>query len=357
MHFAASPIIESFYGAALGHGQWSDALDRLGNAVQADHLILSAETPSPFLASVRVDERDLTQAMSVLTELPDDGPSTARLRGGEVALRSALILDTDYVRTSHYNELVRPLGGFHGIAAKVTATAEGSILAICRGSARPDFAAADVRAVEAMLPHLGMAIDIRRRMARADAAVSSLETLLDGVGEGAMLCDRSQRPLFANAAARRLLAEDDGLGAGVAGLFGATPEDTRRLRAGIAMAESLGVARFRLSRRSGRPPLMLRVVAASNLGLDAGRSGAVVVFLSEPDAVRPVDREAIAEAFGLTRREAEVAALLANGASPSAIAAELGLGTASVRVYLKRIYNKTEVRTQAALVAMIRGFV
>jgi DNA-binding CsgD family transcriptional regulator len=351
------PIIEGFYGAALGQGQWSDALDRLGDAVRADHLILSAETPSPFLTAVRVDERDLVQAMSVAMELPDDGPSNRPLRGGQAVQRSAVMSDAAYLRTAHYNEVVRPLGGFHGIAAKVTAAAEGSILAVCRSAARVDFAAADMMVVEAIVPHIGMAIDIRRRMALADAAASSLTTLLEGVGEAAMICDRSQRPLFANAAAWRMLGERDGLGVGVAGLFGATPEDTRRLRAGMAAAESLGVARFRLSRRSGRPPLMLRAVAAGSLGLDTQRSAAAVLFVSEPDAVRSIDREAIAEAFGLTRREAEVAALLANGASPSAIADELGLGTASVRVYLKRIYHKTEARTQAALVATIRGFV
>jgi DNA-binding CsgD family transcriptional regulator len=185
----------------------------------------------------------------------------------------------------------------------------------------------------------------------------SLDALLQGAGEAAVVCDRSRRPVMANAAAQRLMAEGDGLGVGVAGLYGASFEDTKRLRAGFDEAERIGSARLRLNRQSGRPPLLLRLVSAWNVNLAASKGGSTVLFISEPDAPRPIDREAIAEAFHLTRREAEVAALLAGGASPAAIAQQLGVAVVSVRIYLKRIFAKTEARSQAALVAMIRGFV
>jgi len=185
----------------------------------------------------------------------------------------------------------------------------------------------------------------------------SLDALLRGVSDAAIVCDRTRRPLVANTAAQRLLAEGDGLGVGMAGLFGASFDDTRRLRAAFDEAERFGTARLRLGRQSGRPPLMLRIVSAGAINLAAPRAGSTVLFISQPDAPPAIDRDAIAEAFHLTRREAEVAALLATGADPARIAAALGVEVVSVRVYLKRIFAKTEARSQAALVAMLRGFV
>ena len=59
------------------------------------------------------------------------------------------------------------------------------------------------------------------------------------------------------------------------------------------------------------------------------------------------------EAFGLTRREAEVALGITRGSSPAEIATWLGLREGSVRVYLKRVLAKTDTHSQAQLVARL----
>jgi DNA-binding CsgD family transcriptional regulator len=64
----------------------------------------------------------------------------------------------------------------------------------------------------------------------------------------------------------------------------------------------------------------------------------------------------IADAFLLTRRESEVAGLLAEGLDLQGIARALGIEATAVRQYLKRVFGKTGVHTQATLVALIRGF-
>ncbi|MDQ6433015.1 helix-turn-helix transcriptional regulator [Mesorhizobium sp. LHD-90] len=346
------PIVESLYGAALQRVEWTEALAGIGDAVRADHVILS--TP-PFLASAGVDTRQLARSAAAMADVAYDGPSIDPLPSGVAHLRSALMPDADYARTVHYNETIRPLGGFHGMFAKVEALPAGPMLVICRNATRTDFDRMHARSINLLLPHLRMAIDIGQRTAQVGVATAAFETLLENIGESAMICNRSHRPLFANADARRLLAERDGLDVGISGLLGATAEDTRRLRDALALAERHGATRLRLSRPSGRPHLMLRLVPAGCLGGGAP-SGAMVVFVSQPDAAREIDREAVAEAFGLTRREVEIAALLATGSGPSAIALRLGLGVDSVRTYLKRIFGKTGASTQASLVAMIRGF-
>ena len=79
-------------------------------------------------------------------------------------------------------------------------------------------------------------------------------------------------------------------------------------------------------------------------------------FIREPDARVRIDREALADAYGLTRQEAEVAGLIGEGLDPAATARHLSLATGTVRNYLKRVFEKTGVHSQAALLALARGF-
>jgi DNA-binding CsgD family transcriptional regulator len=57
--------------------------------------------------------------------------------------------------------------------------------------------------------------------------------------------------------------------------------------------------------------------------------------------------------FGLTRAEAGVAMLIADGLSATEIAAHLGISVYTVRAHLRRIYSKTGVNRQVALVRLI----
>jgi DNA-binding CsgD family transcriptional regulator len=82
----------------------------------------------------------------------------------------------------------------------------------------------------------------------------------------------------------------------------------------------------------------------------------VAMLVTEPDAPPPIDKEALADNFRLTQREADVACLLASGAPLNAIAAALDLGLGTVRFHLKHAFQKTGTSSQAALVAVARGF-
>src|ERR1043165_2121833 len=96
-----------------------------------------------------------------------------------------------------------------------------------------------------------MSNEVSCRIAAADARTATLQALLEASRDAVVVCDRHRRPLFANKAAERLLAEGDGLGIGVGGLVAATSDDTRKLRAAIEQAARLGTMRLRLPRRGG----------------------------------------------------------------------------------------------------------
>ncbi|HLC07752.1 MAG TPA: helix-turn-helix transcriptional regulator, partial [Methyloceanibacter sp.] len=158
----------------------------------------------------------------------------------------------------------------------------------------------------------------------------------------------------------RLAAEADGLTLNGA-LVGATAETTRRLRAAIAQIASDAATeplRLALDRPSHRPPLQLTLLPIWRLGAVVPGAGnaAVAIFVTAPEAAPAINRQMIADAFLMTKRESEVAALLAEGLDLQAIARALGIEGTAVRQYLKRVFGKTGVHTQAALVALVRGF-
>src|SRR5262245_43681889 len=69
-----------------------------------------------------------------------------------------------------------------------------------------------------------------------------------------------------------------------------------------------------------------------------------------PAASNGVDADALRARFNLTRSEAAVAALLADACTVVEIAQRLHVSVFTVRSHLRRIYAKTGVNRQAALV-------
>jgi len=82
-------------------------------------------------------------------------------------------------------------------------------------------------------------------------------------------------------------------------------------------------------------------------------SPSVIVYLADVQHQQFAQEEIVAQLFNLTRSEARLAMLLANGATLVEAAQQLNLTEGSVRVYSKRIFQKTGVNRQAELVRLL----
>jgi DNA-binding CsgD family transcriptional regulator len=79
----------------------------------------------------------------------------------------------------------------------------------------------------------------------------------------------------------------------------------------------------------------------------------VMVCVTDPEAdVRPPE-ETLRELFGLTRSEAKLALALSGGDSLSEAAQRHGVSLNTARVHLSRVFDKTGVNRQGALVALL----
>jgi DNA-binding CsgD family transcriptional regulator len=84
-----------------------------------------------------------------------------------------------------------------------------------------------------------------------------------------------------------------------------------------------------------------------------GLPGRTAIFIDAPEHLRPVSRGALAEVFGLTPREAALAALLADGHELRDCASILGMSEGTARNHLKHVFEKTMKHSQVALVAQL----
>jgi DNA-binding CsgD family transcriptional regulator len=353
---------ERLYHAAAAPEGWPSALEAVVGLLRGNHAILfgrgNTNADGPFVTSAQVDGRDLARIFS------SDGMrlTTPWLNAVPVgiALRAAFIPDADFARTAAYNDLIRPMKGFHSIHVRKEG-AGGFLLNVCRPQGADNFDAMDTAALRSLVPHLATVIELHGRLQTAEQSNASLARVLDRLETGVILIDGSARPVMLNACAERIIAEADGLAVDSAGLAAATPAATRHLREAIAaMGRDTAIERrrIRLERPSHRFPLLLTLLPIWRLGAIVPGVGfaRVAVFITEPDAPLVMDRTAIADTFRLTRRESEIAALLADGLDRETIAARLAIGPGMVHEHLRHVFAKARVRSQPALAALLRGF-
>ena len=82
---------------------------------------------------------------------------------------------------------------------------------------------------------------------------------------------------------------------------------------------------MQVARTSCRRPLALVVSPTRNAASPFGRSHAVTIAFADPERAPEADTDLLARLYGLTPREAAVAALLLRGCSPNEAADELAM--------------------------------
>lgn len=358
-------LVDQVYQSAADPQFWDTALDNMMMHFRGEHALLFATDtsqlgPGPLKASAGLDTEGVARFASPMAA-PLWHEWVEMLPQGKVVSSAEMIADRDLERTEIYNELVRPANGFYAMSVQHIQTGAPFHLITCRRRHVGAFAPNEVRLMEAMIPHVATAIDLQNRVSDAERRADGLASVIERMADGAIVLDDAQQPLILNARAMEILDQNDGLSLGRCGLRAATAALTEQLQEALTVVGTSATSdgkRMHLPRPSARLPLLLHVAPiwrlhASEPGLRAPRT---VIFIREPDAVLKIDATALSDVFRLTPRESEIAALVAGGTNVDGIAERFDLTTGTVRFNLKRIFDKTGVRTQAALGALVRNF-
>lgn len=293
---------------------------------------------------------------------------------GRAKVSAELVPENSFLRSEYYNDFARHHGRRHLIGGMV-GIAEATPVGLFRGEGTNPFGEREVLLLQALLPHIQRALELRRRLARDEHSIGLTRAVLDTLPAGVGVVDAGLKIRFFNDTARKYLAgPDSGLyslrsgpfaGSGVY-LAAMSREEAGVLRRLVSSATSGGAGgAMRVTSRSGSVVALTVAPAPQGLANDvSGMDGT-----GEPLALlilRPLDRKEapranmLCELFGFSRAEAEVAVALAGGASAEDVARSRRVSLMTVRSQIRSILGKSEAenlrdfeRTMATLAALV----
>jgi DNA-binding CsgD family transcriptional regulator len=349
-----------FYEAVLEPARWSKALQAL---VQ----VAGARGASLSLADFGVPANSFVDLVGQPSEALDAYLSHYMPLDPLLRLGSQLVpghwlsdwaaLGPAYGRTAYYNDFMRVFDNHAVLVAPLALDDEHTALvALQRSRSQGQFAARpDPRLVQ-LLPHLQRAVRLHVHTAKlrehADFTSSALQLMAIPV----MVVDDTARVVLANHAADQLCRHSKLVTIARHRLV-ATLEETA-LQDAIRHAATAGKAHpawLRLRSAPGEEALLLVVspLPATSPHARAWQRPLAVVMASRSGAGARRIEGVLGELFGLTAAESRVAAALADGMSPAAIAERDGVVVETVRGQIKGVYAKMGVRRQAELSRLV----
>lgn len=305
-----------------------------------------------------------------------DAYARARAVGGgdaasadEAATPGAVDIDEANAREAGAGKGSVPVGwraayGIGAVMRGVVDVADGTItqVLVMRGIGKAAFSADDASLLRRLLPSIQRSLRAGRALRRAEFFHQVAFDALDAVPLGIAFVDAAGEITAANRIARQII-EGENVRAHQETIR--RPEArsrTPRLRRAVADAMSdlqdAGgevLNAFAVPRRPGLRPLtcLLAPVGASVEGMEAADRPQAMLFIGDPDKPMDIDQRRLRELYGLSRAEARVVALLAQGYKLDATAENLGLVYETVRKHLKQVFDKTGCDRQAELVRLL----
>jgi DNA-binding CsgD family transcriptional regulator len=171
------------------------------------------------------------------------------------------------------------------------------------------------------------------------------------------LTDAEGRILYANAAAREMIASRDGLAVedGRIVLSSSQQQKLREAIGEIARGDGLPVRHIEARRPSPKAAYRVLVMNVPNFGalpLGTSQPAAAVLVMDSESELEP-DPAILRELFSLTPAEARVTGRLVLGRSVEEIAHETGVSIETVRSQVRSILSKTNTGRQGELISLV----
>jgi DNA-binding CsgD family transcriptional regulator/PAS domain-containing protein len=220
------------------------------------------------------------------------------------------------------------------------------------------------RRMRLIIPHVRRAVLIGLVIHLQTAAAATFSDTLDGISAGMLLVDASGRIVHANTSGQALLGQGSVLRA-AGGKLAANDASAEQALREVFSAASRGDAAVGtkgidvpLIAREGTRYIAHVLPLTSGARRRAGTSYAAVaaLFVHEAALQAPSPPEAIAKTYKLTPSELRVLLGIVQVGSVPETAAALGIGKATVRTHLLRLYAKTGTCHQVELVKLVAGF-
>ena len=352
-------LLLAIYAGPLEAEPWRGFLQRYREQLKA--LVLGMSIRMPQLGSTPVWLHDCTSdprhiAQYRQTYFRQDPWHTHPMKVGDVTTMDKVITPDVLRSTPFFREFMHEHGALHGMRAVICSDDAGSASLLCgRSKEQGNFTEQDLAQCKAMLPHLQQALRSYQALVLAQLQAQQSGS---GCGLPALLLD-AQGYLLPLAQSRQDLARMPFIKTHESRPFVQEAEANSELQALIAQglkaswharSQPRTLGHVGLGARDGRSiavqwlpemPLLKTASPRIRLLVGAGRQAA------------GGSASAIAQVFGLSAAEAQVALLLVHGHSLRSVAETLGVSEHTVRTQTKKIYARTGCCGQLELVRSI----
>lgn len=365
-----SELVAAIYDTTMDHAHWPGVLDRCRKFVGGMAAAIFSKDVTGTAGRVYFSDGNLDPAYGrsyFETYARLDPANSAHLFAElEQPISTRDILDyEEFQQSRFYIEWVKPQGMVDFISASIEKVGGWAAMFGVFRHERDGLAdAAAHRRMRLLVPHIRRAVLIGKVIERGSFEAASFGDTLDGLAAGMFLVDAAGRAVHANAAGRsmveegrvvssrdgRIVATDRTAAATLAHVFAAAGE-------GDAAVGVEGIS-VTLPGRDGDNYVAHLLPLTSGLRRRTGARYAAVaaLFVQRAALNTPVAPELIARTFGLTVSELRVLDAVVQVGGIAETAEALGIGEATVKTHLHRVFAKTSTSRQAELVKLVAGF-
>ncbi len=365
-----SSLVAAIYDAAVEPAQWPAVLDRCrqfvgGHAASIFSKDVTGANARLYYHDGRIDPywAQLYFERYVQLDPANAGHLFADL---EQPISTTDIFDYDeFIQSRFFLEWVQPQGLVDFISAPIEKQGGwAAMFGVFRHERDGLVDDATRHRMSLLVPHVRRAVLIGKVIERGSHEAASFGDALDGLASGMFLVDARGRVVHANAAANELLrdgsavssrdgrivAADRAAAAALAEVFVAAGE-------GDAAVGVRGIS-IGIEGRDGDNYVAHVLPLTSGVRRTTGMSYAAVaaLFVHRATLDTPAMPEVIAKRFGLTLSELRVLVAIVQAGGVAETAEALGIGEATVKTHLHRVFAKTGTARQADLVRLVAGF-
>lgn len=341
-------LLRRLYGGLDQAAPWQDFLEALADWMEADFATLILTAPGTGLPGTYITPgADPVHRDRYIERFFADDPFRDLPEGQATSFQQFM---AGRPRETHaaYHAWLQDAGSEDVLGVDLRFRGFEARFRLTRGGEGNSFTPAERAAMQALVPHLRIAVGLYGRLEFAGAEARVFQSTAEGMGLALLIIDRDLAIVSTNPLAERLLATGEGVARRGGRLVLHDAAATKALAGLLAGGEPV---RCRIA-RPGHGDL---VMAARVLEVPAIRAGAGALALTfvHPGRDVAIDPAALRRLFGLTPAEAELAAVLADGATLVEAARIRGIAHNTAKAQLRAVFAKTGVHRQAQLVALL----
>jgi|GEM_PF-5112471 len=368
-----SHLIGSIYDAALESTLWPQVMANIVSFTQANTATffgMDALNPDyNFVFSHNVCQQNVKEYF-------EEGWShiDKKVLGGALARVGVGVASTNSVLFGSFDNYKQAVGDFYHFLKKWNMTMQAGVLlehspfrwvtlGIHRAEEFGDFSPQTVAFLERIAPHLRRSLQIHRKLSIYKEQHQSLHQIFNSMHTGILLLNKQGDVAYSNHAMEQLLLKYPVLDiehTGLKALDSLKNAELQYILKDTLFAEPIpkrygGVLTLPVNPFNHH--LLLTVVPFTSLALSTNITQQVsaAIFITDSQEPNYICTQVLQKTYHLTESEIRLCESFVNSPNLEQVAITLNLSLASVRTYIKSIYQKTQQHSQAELLKFLLG--